>query len=179
MDITAAPLEGVYVISPHAIGDERGYFMESFKMDRLKALHINTAFVQDNESLSVQKGTLRGLHYQLPPYEQAKLVRVVTGAIYDVAVDIRKGSATFGQWFGIELNETNKRQLYIPRGFAHGFVTLEPNVIVQYKVDQYYNAAADRGIVWNDPDINIAWPEGPYILSEKDKQHPNLAQSPL
>lgn len=179
MDITEAPLKGVYIITPKVIGDERGYFMESFKKEHFAAHDIDHAFVQDNESLSVQKGTLRGLHYQLPPYEQAKLVRVVRGAIYDVAVDIRKSSPTFGQWFGIELNETNKRQLYIPRGFAHGFVTLEPNVIVQYKVDQYYNAEADRGIIWNDPAINIDWPEGPFVLSNKDKHHPTLAQATL
>lgn len=179
MDIKEAPLKGVYVITPKVIADERGYFMESFRNDRFIAEQIDATFVQENESLSAQKGTLRGLHYQLPPYEQAKLVRVVRGAIYDVAVDIRESSPTFGQWYGIELNEVNKRQLFIPRGFAHGFVTLEPNVIVQYKVDQYYNADADRGIMWNDADLNIDWPEGAFILSKKDTQHPSLQQAQL
>lgn len=153
--------------------------MESYKKIVLEQSGIKLDFVQDNESLSVQKGTLRGLHYQLPPYEQAKLVRVVQGAIYDVAVDIRRQSATFGQWFAVELSAQNKKQLLIPRGFAHGFVTLEPNTLVQYKVDHYYAAEADRGIIWNDPQIGITWPEGPYTLSAKDQKHPLLADAEL
>lgn len=177
MKYTVTPLEGVYVFEPRVIDDQRGYFMESFKEQWLQNLNLEVNFIQDNESLSIQKGTLRGLHYQLPPYEQTKLIRVIRGSVFDVAVDIRKSSHTFGQWFGTVLNEENKKQLFIPKGFAHGFVTLAPHTRVTYKVDQYYVATADRGIIWNDPQIDIKWPDGSFILSDRDTLHPRLQEA--
>jgi dTDP-4-dehydrorhamnose 3,5-epimerase len=137
---------------------------------------IHADFVQDNQSYSQQKGTLRGLHYQLNPMCQAKLLRATRGAIFDVAVDIRKGSPQYGEWVGVELSAENKKQLFIPRGFAHGFLTLTDDVEVQYKADNYYAPECDGNIRWDDPDIAVAWPSAPVILSEKDQKAPSLRE---
>jgi dTDP-4-dehydrorhamnose 3,5-epimerase len=166
-----------FLIEPKVFGDHRGFFMESYNDKVFKELGFNYEFVQDNHSLSVEVGTLRGLHYQLEPYAQTKLVRVIRGAIYDVIVDIRKGSPTYGEWQGFILSEGNKRQLLVPKGFAHGFCTIVPNTEVLYKVDNYYSPEHDRGICWNDPDLNIDWPTNSPILSEKDSKHPRLAEA--
>lgn len=168
-------LKGVFIIEPAVFGDQRGWFMETYNKEKFSELGINLGFVQDNHSFSSEKGTLRGLHYQLNPRAQTKLVRCTMGSIYDVAVDIRKGSRTYGEWFGIELSAKNKKQLLVPKGFAHAFITLTDNVEVQYKVDELYSPENDRGIIWNDPDINIEWPiDITPILSEKDQKAPLL-----
>lgn len=172
-------LQGVMILEPQAFEDERGFFMESYRYDRYASIGIPHIFVQDNHSMSVQAGTLRGLHYQLPPKAQTKLVRVVSGAIYDVAVDIRRDSPTFGQWVSVILSDDNRRQLLVPHGFAHGFCTLAPNTQVIYKVDEYYDAAADRGIRWNDAELGIPWPATKPILSAKDGLHPLLREAAL
>ncbi|WP_249860106.1 dTDP-4-dehydrorhamnose 3,5-epimerase [Paenibacillus konkukensis] len=175
MNVIKSQLEGVIVLEPTVLGDHRGWFMETYSESKSSEAGISLRFVQDNHSFSATKGTLRGLHYQLNPKAQSKLVRCTRGAIYDVAVDIRKGSPHFGKWFGIELSAENKKQLLIPKGFAHGFVTLSDDVEVQYKVDELYDPACDRGIIWNDPDIGIQWPTGIVpILSEKDEKAPLL-----
>lgn len=177
--IQTGKLSGVLCVVPETAEDRRGFFMESYNRARWAELGIHTEFVQDNHSLSVAPGTLRGLHYQLNPMAQTKLVRVIAGAIYDVVVDIRKGSPTFGQWEGYELSADNKRQLLVPRGFAHGFFTLAPRTEVLYKVDQFYSAPHDRGIAWNDPAIGIKWPVDQPILSDKDARHPLLADAEI
>ena len=160
----------VIIIEPQIFGDERGYFMESFRHDVFARQVPGIEFIQDNESLST-RGVLRGLHYQLPPFAQAKLVRAVTGRILDVAVDIRKDSPIFGQHVAVELSGQNKRQLFIPRGFAHGFVVRSENAVVQYKVDNRYSPVHERGIAFDDPDLVIDWglPEEELILSDKDR----------
>ncbi|WP_102348326.1 dTDP-4-dehydrorhamnose 3,5-epimerase [Bacillus sp. Marseille-P3661] len=168
-------LNGVIIVEPTVFGDNRGWFMESYSEAKFSETGMNLRFVQDNQSFSATKGTLRGLHYQLNPRAQTKLVRCTKGAIYDVAVDIRKGSSTFGDWFGIELTADNKKQLLIPKGFAHGFMTLTEDVEVQYKVDELYAPECDRGIIWNDPSIRIEWPmDVKPILSAKDEKAPLL-----
>lgn len=167
------------MIEPQVHGDSRGFFMESYSQAAFAEYGIDISFVQDNHSLSVQSGIIRGLHYQLNPHAQTKLVRVTTGAIYDVAVDIRTHSATFGQWVGVILSEANKRQLLIPRGFAHGFCTIVPNTQVLYKVDAMYAPELDRGILWNDPALGIDWPTASPILSDKDQEHPLLIHAEL
>ncbi|WJV21044.1 dTDP-4-dehydrorhamnose 3,5-epimerase [Rossellomorea marisflavi] len=175
MKLTNTNLEGVVVLEPNVFGDHRGWFMETYNEEDLLKSGINIKFVQDNHSFSATKGTLRGLHYQLDPKAQTKLVRCTRGEIYDVAVDIRKGSPTYGQWFGTELTAENKRQLLIPKGFAHGFMTLTENVEVQYKVDELYAPECDRGITWNDPEIRIEWPiDIKPVLSAKDEEAPVL-----
>ncbi len=167
----------VTLIRPKRFGDDRGWFTESYNKRNFLDWGISCEFVQDNHSRSVPTGTLRGLHFQTPPFAQAKLVRCISGAIFDVAVDIRSGSPTFGQWVGAELSEENGHQLFIPEGFAHGFVTLVQDTQVTYKVSQYYSPEHDAGLAWDDPDIGIAWPfpngVGP-TLSKKDEQQPNL-----
>ena len=160
----------VILITPKAFGDERGFFMESYKESEFKANGITFDFKQDNHSKS-SKNVLRGLHYQLEPYAQGKLVKVVTGRIFDVAVDIRKGSPTFGNWVSAELSEENKQMLWIPPGFAHGFLSLEDNTNVLYKSTNEYNKESEGGILWNDPEIGIKWPVDKPILSEKDKKY--------
>lgn len=168
-------LEGVIVVEPAVFGDHRGWFMETYSEIKKKEAGFNITYVQDNQSFSAKKGTLRGLHYQLAPKAQTKLVRCTRGAIFDVAVDIRKGSPMYGRWFGIELSEENKKQLLVPKGFAHGFITLTNDVEVQYKVDELYAPECDRGIIWNDPTIRIEWPRGIIpILSKKDECAPLL-----
>lgn len=146
--------------------------MESFSQAALEKQGIDAVFVQDNHSLSTEAGTLRGLHYQLEPYAQTKLVRVTAGAVFDVVVDLRTGSPTYGQWESFTLSASNKQQLLVPKGFAHGFCTLRPQTEVQYKVDSYYSPEHDRGISWNDPCLNIKWPIEQPVLSDKDKRHP-------
>lgn len=168
----------VLVIRPDRHEDERGFFSETYNFRELARHGIGLAFVQDNHSLSIEKGTLRGLHFQAPPAAQAKLVRVVSGAVFDVAVDIRAGSPSFGQHVSCELSACNWEQIYIPVGFAHGFCTLEPNTEVIYKVTQYYAPSHDCGLQWNDPALGIDWPVSDPLLSEKDRSHPLLRELP-
>ena len=169
-------IEGVILVKPKVFGDNRGFFMESYKKSEFIAGGINTEFRQDNHSKS-SKGVLRGLHYQAPPFEQAKLVRCTRGKIYDVAVDIRKNSKTFGEYIRVELSEENKHMLYIPEGFAHGFVVLSDEAELLYKTSNEYALSADRGIRWNDEDLNIDWGiDFEPVLSEKDKKQPLLKE---
>ncbi len=172
MKASQTELEGVLLIEPTVHIDSRGRFFESYEKEKYSALGIRDDFVQDNQSLS-NKNVLRGLHYRVDP-EQAKLVRVVKGEVFDVVVDIRKGSPTFGKWQGFILSDTNCLQLYVPVGFAHGFCVLSDNAEFLYKVSQYYSAEKEKGIIWNDPDIGIDWPVSDPILSDKDKQNPRL-----
>ncbi|OLS34041.1 dTDP-4-dehydrorhamnose 3,5-epimerase [Bacillus sp. MRMR6] len=171
MNIIETSLPGVKIIEPKVYGDYRGWFMETYSHALFQEAGLEISFVQDNQSFSIAKGTIRGMHYQLKPKAQTKLVRCTNGAIFDVAVDIRKGSPSYGKWVGIELSAKNKRQLLIPKGFAHGFMTLTDNVDVQYKADEFYSPECDCGILWNDPQIRIVWPNNitPPILSVKDK----------
>ena len=176
LEIRETELSGVLEITPKVFGDERGWFMESFTERELSEAGVKAKFCQDNHSYSADRGTLRGLHYQLCPMAQAKIVRVTRGEIFDVAVDIRKGSPMYGKWVGVRLSAENKKQVFIPRGFAHGFITLTDDVEVQYKADNYYSPAHDGGIRWNDPEIGIKWPMPPAILSEKDRNAPLLSE---
>jgi dTDP-4-dehydrorhamnose 3,5-epimerase len=178
MEFKKTSILDVILISPKVLGDDRGYFVETFRDDLFTAYVGKVRFVQDNESKS-SIGVLRGLHYQLPPFAQSKLVRVVKGAVLDVAVDIRKGSPTFGMHVSVELSEENKNQLFIPRGFAHGFAVLTETAVFQYKVDNYYSKDCDRGILFNDPAIGIDWKIGAdkIILSEKDTKQPLLSEA--
>jgi dTDP-4-dehydrorhamnose 3,5-epimerase len=173
-------IKDVVLIQPTVITDSRGYFMETFQKKVYFDNGIQVEFVQDNTSRSVL-GTLRGLHYQLEPFAQAKLVRVFRGHVYDVAVDLRKGSVTFGQWVGAELSEENKHSLFIPAGFAHGFYVLSDIAEFTYKCSHYYNKSAERGILWNDPEINIQWPlqHDQVKLSDKDKILPLLKHAEI
>jgi dTDP-4-dehydrorhamnose 3,5-epimerase len=177
MNVIECKLQGVKLIEPAVFEDYRGFFMESYNAEQFAANGISVVFVQDNHSLSVQQGVIRGLHYQLNPKAQSKLVRVTNGAIFDVVVDIRQGSPTFGQWESFELSAANRRQLFVPQGFAHGFCTIAPHTEVQYKVDNLYSAEHDRGIAWNDPELGIEWPADEPILSDKDSRHPLLARA--
>jgi dTDP-4-dehydrorhamnose 3,5-epimerase len=174
MEIIETGLSGVVIIEVKVFGDQRGFFMESFNEQQFEKQGFKHTFIQDNHSLSAEAGVLRGMHYQLNPRAQTKLVRVIAGAIYDVVVDIRSNSPTFGKWAGFILSSENKRQLLVPKGFAHGFCTLVPNTEVLYKVDEYYSPELDRGIAWNDPTLGIDWPTKKPILSEKDQKHPFL-----
>ncbi|MFV7479721.1 dTDP-4-dehydrorhamnose 3,5-epimerase [Acinetobacter junii] len=172
MNVIETKIKGLLILEPKVFGDDRGWFMESFKQKAFEqALHERgldiPQFVQDNHSFS-QKGVLRGLHYQLNPYAQGKLVRVVQGRAWDVAVDIRQNSPTFGQWVGVELTSENHRQFWIPEGFAHGFVALEDNTQFLYKATNYYNKESERAIIWNDPTLQITWPLDEVLVSEKD-----------
>lgn len=176
MKATETELKGVFVLEPQVFGDARGWFMESWSQRKMHDAGIDVQFVQDNQSFSAQKGTLRGLHYQLNPMCQAKLLRCTRGKIFDVAVDIRNGSPQYGKWVGVELSAENKKQLFIPRGFAHGFITLTDDVEVQYKADNYYAPECDGNIRWDDPDIGVEWPLKPVILSGKDSKAPLLKE---
>ncbi len=179
MNFTRTEIPDVVIVEPAVHGDERGYFMETFREDKLSEfLGYKIGFCQDNESKS-SYGVLRGLHYQLPPYAQTKLVRVIQGRVLDVAVDIRKNSPTFGQHVAVELSAENKRQLLVPRGFAHGFVVLEDDTIFAYKVDSYYSPECDKGIAFDDPDIAIDWkvPFSDLKLSAKDRIQPKLHET--
>lgn len=168
MEIIKTNIEGVIIIEPRIFKDDRGYFFESFSQREFEEKVCKTTFVQDNESKS-SYGVLRGLHFQKPPFAQSKLVRVIKGAVLDVAVDIRKGSPTFGQYVSVELTGDNHRQFFIPRGFAHGFSVLSEEVIFQYKCDNFYSPQSEGAIAWNDPDLNIDWriPIEEVVLSEK------------
>lgn len=178
MKIVKTEIEGVVILEPQVFGDERGYFFESFSQKKFEEEVCKAVFVQDNESKS-SYGVLRGLHYQLPPYTQAKLVRVVKGRVLDVNVDIRKGSPTYGKHVAVELSEENKRLLFIPKGFAHGFVVLSDEVIFQYKCDEYYAPGYEGGIAFDDPALGIDWriPKEDMILSEKDLRHKSLSET--
>lgn len=175
MEVVETNIEGVIIIEPRIFKDDRGYFFESFSQREFEEKVCKTTFVQDNESKSGY-GVLRGLHFQKPPFAQSKLVRVIKGAVLDVAVDIRKGSPTFGQYVSVELTGDNHRQFFIPRGFAHGFSVLSEEVIFQYKCDNFYSPQSEGAIAWTDPDLNIDWriPVEEVILSEKDSKHPKL-----
>lgn len=177
MKVTTLDLEGVLLLEPSVYSDHRGFFMESFNQENLYRVGIETIFVQDNYSKSIYPGIIRGLHFQIEPYEQAKLIQVCSGAIYDVIVDINLESPTFGQWTGVILSEHNKRQLFVPRGFAHGFCTLVPNTSVFYKIDNKYSFKHERGIIWNDPELSINWPESHPLLSEKDTRWPSFRET--
>ena len=179
MNIIKTEIEGLVIIEPKVFEDARGYFFESFSAQQFKEQVCNTTFVQDNESKSTY-GVLRGLHFQKGEYAQSKLVRVVKGAVLDIAVDIRKGSPTFGKYVGVELNEENKRQFFVPRGFAHGFVVLSDEAIFQYKCDNVYAPQEEGSIAWNDADLNIDWKIDlkDVTLSAKDKLSPSLKDSP-
>ncbi|MBR3768519.1 MAG: dTDP-4-dehydrorhamnose 3,5-epimerase [Clostridia bacterium] len=185
--VTKCPIEGLYIIEPAVHGDSRGYFTETYNQRDMAEAGLNMVFVQDNQSMSV-KGVLRGLHFQ-KEYPQGKLVRVIKGRVFDVAVDLRKGSATYGKWYGIELTEENKKQFYISEGFAHGFLVLSETAEFCYKVTDFYHPGDEGGLAWNDPEIGIEWPElegvyngtasadgytlldgTPLILSEKDQK---------
>lgn len=174
-----ASLSGALIIEPSVYEDNRGFFMESYNARDFAEQGVNINFVQDNHSYSAKKGILRGLHYQLQPKAQTKLVRVTAGAIYDIIVDIRQGSPTFGKWNGFILSAENKRQLLVPEGFAHGFCTIEPHTEVLYKVDEFHSSTLERGIAWNDPAIGILWPTKTPILSAKDESHPLLAEAEI
>ena len=176
MKITKTKLDGVVIIEPDVFGDNRGFFMESWNKKKMEEAGLFYDFVQDNHSKSTVKGTLRGIHFQKGEKAQAKLVYCVKGAVLDVAVDLRKNSPTFKQWVGIELSAENKKQLLIPRGFGHGFVTLTDDVEFLYKADNYYAPEADAGIRWNDSDIGVEWDVENPILSEKDKKNPFLKE---
>ena len=180
MKVIETEIEGVFILEPRVFGDDRGYFFESFSLKHFEEKVSKTVFVQDNESKS-KYGVLRGLHYQLPPYTQAKLVRVVKGRVLDVAVDIRKGSPTFGKYVAVELSEENKLQFFLPKGFAHGFAVLSEEAIFQYKCDEYYAPDYEGAICFDDPDLGIDWrlPLEDIILSEKDKKHPRLRDAIL
>ncbi len=175
---TETKIKGVYVIDVKTYGDHRGYFMETYKEEDFATAGLDYKFVQDNQSSS-RKGVLRGLHFQ-KTFPQAKLVRVLKGEVFDVAVDLRKGSETYGQWVGVLLSEENHRQFMIPRGFAHGFLVVSDHAEFAYKCDEKYHPEDEGGILWNDPNVNIEWPEvGEIILSEKDKKNPTLAESKM
>lgn len=175
MNVIKTAIDGVVILEPRIFKDDRGYFFESFNQREFEEKVCKTTFVQDNESKS-SYGVLRGLHFQQPPFAQSKLVRVVKGAVLDVAVDIRKGSPTFGQHVAVELTEDNHRQFFIPRGLAHGFSVLSEEVVFQYKCDNFYVPHSEGAITWDDPDLGIDWriPADLVILSEKDSRHPRL-----
>lgn len=180
MNIVKTDIEGVLIVEPKVFGDSRGYFMEVFsERDFRAATGLDVHFVQDNESMS-SKGVLRGLHFQKSPYAQSKLVRVVRGSVYDVAVDLRAGSPTFGKYVSVVLSGENKRMFYIPEGFAHGFLTLEDNTVFQYKCGALYEPSSEGSVRWNDPRIGVEWPvlDGERLLSEKDRKAPLLSEQP-
>ena len=174
MEITKTAIKGLLIFTPRIHADSRGYFCENFRKNHFEELGLNIDFVQENESMS-QKGTLRGLHLQAPPFAQDKLIRVIKGKILDVAVDIRKESPTFGKHVSIELSEENKRSFLVPKGFAHGFYCLENDTIVNYKCSDYYNQSSELGLAWNSPELSIEWPSLNPIISDKDRIQPKLS----
>ena len=180
MQVKTTTIEGLLIIEPQVFNDPRGYFYESYSKEKLSKAGVNLEFVQDNQSLS-QKGIIRGMHFQAPPFEQGKLVRVIQGAVNDVVIDIRKNSSTYGQYYSIILTAENKKMFYIPPGFAHGFETLEDNTIFLYKCTNIYNKESEGGVLWNDNEININWENKNPIISEKDAILPTLKnlQSPF
>ena len=178
MQVEELSIPGVKVLTPKKHGDHRGFFSEVYNKRTLAAAGIDIDFVQDNHSLSAEKGVVRGLHFQVPPFAQDKLVRVVRGSMFDVAVDLRRGSPTYGKHVSVVLSAEEWNQILVPIGFAHGLVTLAPDTEVLYKVSNYYSAEHDRGLLWNDPDVGITWPipEGEAILSDKDRKQPRFAE---
>lgn len=176
MEFIKAPLDGAYLINLTQQGDERGFFARLFCREEFIGHGLSPDILQVNNSYSACKGTLRGLHYQLPPKSETKLVRCILGAIYDVIVDIRPGSKTFGHHFGATLTAENRQMIYVPRGFAHGFLTLTDHSEVIYFVSDSYSKELERGIRWDDPKFNIAWPERPQLLSERDRSHPDFSE---
>lgn len=177
MKVTETDINDVLIIEPEVFGDDRGWFSESYNKEKFAKIGITVNFVQDNHSFSANKGTLRGLHFQNNPKSQAKLIRCTKGSVLDVAVDLRKSSTTYKKWVAVELSAENKKQLFIPKGFAHGFLTLSEDVEFQYKVDEYYSKEDDRSIRFDDPEIGIEWGNNMPILSDKDKAAPFLKDS--
>ena len=180
MEIIHTPIEGLLIVKPRVFEDKRGFFFESYNRNKYLEVGIDLNFCQDNLSKS-SYGVVRGLHYQLHPYSQSKLVSVVVGAVWDVAVDLRKESPTFGKWYGVELSATNKLQFLLPKGFAHGFSVLSETAIFSYKCDDYYNQLAERGIMYNDPFLNIDWkiPVDQISVSQKDSLHPSFQEAEM
>lgn len=178
MEVIKTEIEGVVIIEPRIFKDERGYFYESFSQREFEEKVLKTTFVQDNQSKS-SYGVIRGLHFQKPPHCQSKLVRCIKGAVLDVAVDIRKGSPTFGKYVAVELTEENHRQFFVPRGFAHGFAVLSEEAVFQYKCDNFYCKESEGAVAWNDPEIGIDWqiPSSDVLLSEKDRQNKNMNEA--
>lgn len=174
MKTTPTPLKGVYLIDLEKRGDERGFFARTFCSQEFEKFGLESTFVQANDSLSVEKGTLRGMHYQLPPYAEAKLVRCIRGSLHDVVLDLRENSPTFGQSFGHLLTAENRTMMYVPPGCAHGFLTMEPNSEVLYLVSNPYAPDYERGVRWDDPAFNIDWPDTPSVISERDRSHPDF-----
>ena len=178
MEVIKTEIDGVVIIEPRIFNDDRGYFYESFSQREFEEKVCRTTFVQDNQSKS-SYGVVRGLHFQKPPYSQSKLVRCIKGAVLDVAVDIRRGSPTFGKYVAVELTEENHRQFFVPRGFAHGFAVLSEEAVFQYKCDNFYNKESEGSVAWNDPELAIDWriPAEKVVLSEKDKLSKNIADA--
>ena len=176
MQVTKTNLDGVLILEPKVFGDARGWFMETWSARKFQAAGLTFDFVQDNQSYSAQRGTFRGLHYQTAPFAQSKLVRCTRGKLLDIAVDIREGSETFAKWIAVELTAENKKQLLIPRGFAHGFLTLTDDVEIQYKADNFYAPTCDGNIIWNDSEIALDLPFAPTILADKDAKAPTLRE---
>lgn len=180
LEVTDLSLDGVRLLTPKKHGDDRGFFSEVYNQQRMADVGIDDTFVQDNHALSKDAGTVRGLHFQIDPHPIAKLVRVVRGSVYDVVVDVRHGSPTFGQYLAVELSSENWAQIYVPVGFAHGYCTLVPDTEVAYKVTDHWSAEVDRGFAWDDPQLQIPWPVSPgdAVLSDKDRALPPLAALP-
>ena len=178
MKVVPTALPGVLQIEPVVHHDARGFFLETYRADRYREAGIDVTFVQSNHSRSV-RGTLRGLHWQDPPHAQAKLIRVVVGEVFDVAVDVRPGAPTFGRWVGVTVSAANFRQLFIPAGFAHGFCVLSDVAELEYQCSDVYDAASERGLRWDDPDLAIEWPVATPIISERDRNHPSFAELKL
>ena len=176
MQCTGTSIHGVYHLKPKVYSDKRGFFLESYSLQQFAHYGITTNFVQDNHSFSVQNGVIRGLHFQYPPFAQTKLIRVIQGAVYDVVLDLRKSSPSFGKWESFELSDKTHEMIYIPKGCAHGFCTLQENTGFLYKCDTYYHPYAEGGILWNDPDLCIPWPCTDPLLSPKDEQLPRTKE---
>lgn len=174
MIFNETPLKGAYTIELEKKGDDRGFFARFFCVDEFRKHDLDSGIVQINNSLSKDRGTLRGIHYQLDPKAETKIVRCIQGALFDVIVDLRRNSDSFGKWFGTELTDDNRRMMYIPKGFGHGFITLKENTEALYLVTEFYAPDFERGIRWNDPYFNIEWPIDPVVISEKDKNHPDF-----
>lgn len=174
MNFTPAAIDGVFVIEMQKHGDERGFFARAFCQKEFGDLQLATNIVQMNDSLSARRGTLRGMHYQLAPRAETKVVRCTRGALFDIILDLRRGSPTFGQTFGVELTAENRRMLYVPKGFAHGFITLADDTEAFYLVDEFYSPEHERGVRWNDPRFSIPWPIEPVVMSQKDRSYPDF-----
>ena len=172
MRFTAMDLPGVYILEPKVFRDQRGFFFESYSREAFARQGLDYSFVQDNHARSEQDGVLRGFHFQAPPFSQTKLVRVVRGRVLDVVVDLRKGSPGFGRWLKVELSQDNFRQILVPKGFGHAYLTLEPGTEVEYKVDQVYAPESEGGLAWDDPDLDVPWPVEEPVLSERDRGWP-------